>query len=64
MKFLKCTFSYKMSINEKSVRMDNIEISKYRNLRYLGLNIQNNGGLVEEITYRIRARWVKWRRAS
>ena len=58
-KYLKHNFSNKTSKIEGEVRMDDIEIGRRRNLRYLDSIIQDNKELVKDATNRIKAGRVK-----
>lgn len=60
---LKHNFSYKTSRNEEGVRMDDIKIDTMRNFLCLGSIIQDDKELVENITNRLKAGWVKQRGA-
>jgi hypothetical protein len=39
-------------------------VSKKDIFRYLGLMLQKNGDIDEDVSHRIKADWLKWRQAS
>jgi len=63
-KYMKCKFSQYMSINEGVVRIDNQDIPQSDHFRYLGSIMHKKGDIVDDVTHRIRAGWLKWRSVS
>jgi hypothetical protein len=39
-------------------------VTKMDTFRYLGSMLQRDGDIVEDISYRIKAEWMKWRQTS
>ena len=46
---------------EGVVRLDGQDIVKSKSFRYLESLIYKDGEIEEDVNYRIRARWMKWR---
>ena len=46
---------------EGVVRLDGQEIVKNKSFQYLESLIYKDGEIEEDVNYRIRARWMKWR---
>ncbi|KAG5584416.1 hypothetical protein H5410_044850 [Solanum commersonii] len=46
------------------VRLDTWDIPKRVSFKYIGSLIQGNGEIDDDVTYRISARWMKWRLTS
>ena len=61
---MKCKFSKNRKGGEQTVRLNDYEILKSKNFQYLGIIIDKDGEIEENVSHRIRARWMKWRRAS
>ncbi|XP_070036792.1 uncharacterized protein [Nicotiana tomentosiformis] len=63
-KYLKCKFSNGTQVVDGDVRLDTQVIPKRSSFKYLGSIIQGNREFDEDVTYHIRAEWMKWRLAS
>jgi hypothetical protein len=63
MEYMKCDFSATTQ-EEEDVRLDGQVVSKKDTFRYLGLMLQKNGDIDEDVSYRIKAGWLKWHQAS
>ena len=50
--------------DEETVLLQGVEISKVKELRYLGSTVQCNGGCGSEVKRRVQAGWNNWRRVS
>jgi hypothetical protein len=60
--YMKCDFS--ATTQEKGdVRLDGQVVPKKDTFRYLGSMLQKNGDIDEDVSYRIKAGWLKWRQA-
>jgi hypothetical protein len=57
-------FSKRRNNDEKVVRLDDQEIPKSENFRYLGSIIHKDGEIEKDMNYRLRGGWVKWRSAT
>jgi hypothetical protein len=60
--YMKCDFSTTTQ-EEGDVRLDGQVVPKKDTLRYLGSMFQKNGDIDEDVSYRIKAGWLKWRQA-
>jgi hypothetical protein len=61
--YMKCDFS--ATIQEKGdARLDGQVVPKKDTIHYLGSMLQKNGVIDEDVSHRIKAGWLKWRRAS
>ena len=60
---MKCGFSGVHS-EDGAVNLDGQIVPKKDTFRYLGSMLQNDGGIDEDVSHRIRAGWVKWRQAT
>jgi hypothetical protein len=60
---MKCDFSATTQ-DEGDVRLDGQVVPKKDIFRYLGSMLQNDGGIDEDLSHRIKADWLKWRQAS
>jgi hypothetical protein len=61
--YMRCQFSEKNS-NNGDVSLDGRVVPMNDTFQYLRLMLQSDRGLDEDVSHRIRARWVKWRQAS
>jgi hypothetical protein len=61
--YMKCDFS--ATTQEKGdVRLDSQVVPKKDIFRYLGSMLQKDGDIDEDVSYRIKTGWLKWRQAS
>jgi hypothetical protein len=60
---MKCNFSATTQ-EEGDIRFDGRVVPKKDIFRYLGSMLQKNGDMDEDISYKIKAGWLKWRQAS
>ncbi|XP_016484269.1 uncharacterized protein LOC107804844 [Nicotiana tabacum] len=58
-KYLECKFSDDMREADMDVRLDSRVIPKRGNFKYLGLVIQGNWEIDEDVTHHIWAEWIK-----
>ncbi|KAL4199145.1 hypothetical protein AMTRI_Chr03g143430 [Amborella trichopoda] len=63
-KYMECKFSNNRSRDEEVVKIDGQEVQKGSYFQYLGLIIQENGEIEEDVVRRIRTGWAKWRCAT
>jgi hypothetical protein len=63
MEYMKCDFNATIQ-EEGDVRLDGQVVSKKNTFHYLGLMLQKNGDIDEDVSHRIKADWLKWRQAS
>jgi hypothetical protein len=61
--YMKCDFSATRQ-EEGDVRLNGQVVPKKDTFRYLGLMLQKNGDIDEDVSHRIKAGWLKWRQAS
>jgi hypothetical protein len=61
--YMKCDFS-STTQEEGDVRLDGQVVPKKDTLHYLGSMLQKNGNIDEDVSHRIKAGWLKCRRAS
>jgi hypothetical protein len=47
-------------VSEKSISMQDYELKKVKNFKYLGSTLSGNGYLDDEVEKRIQAGWMKW----
>ncbi|XP_070052709.1 uncharacterized protein [Nicotiana tomentosiformis] len=64
MKYLECKFNAEPREAGMEVRLESQVIPKRDSFKYLGSVIQRDGEIDEDVTHRIRVRWMKWRLAS
>jgi hypothetical protein len=57
---MKCDFSATAQ-EEGDVRLNGQVVSKKDTFLYLGLMLQKNGDIDEDVSHRIKAGWLKWR---
>ncbi|XP_070035700.1 uncharacterized protein [Nicotiana tomentosiformis] len=62
--YLECKFSDVSGEADVEVRLDSQVVPKRESFKYLGSIIQGDGEIDEDVTYRIRVEWMKWRLAS
>ncbi|XP_070026013.1 uncharacterized protein [Nicotiana sylvestris] len=62
--YLECKFSTESRDVGEDVRLGSQVIPKRDSFKYLGLVIQGDGEIDEDVTHRIGAGWMKWRLAS
>jgi hypothetical protein len=60
---MKCDFSATTQ-EEGDVRLDGHVVPKKDTFHYLGLMLQKDGDIDEDLSHRIKAGWLKWRQAS
>jgi hypothetical protein len=60
---MKCDFSATTQ-EEGDVRLDGQVVPKKDIIRYLGSMLQKDGDIDEDLSYTIKAGWLKWRQAS
>jgi hypothetical protein len=60
MEYMRCDFSATTQ-EEGDVRFDGQVLPKKDTFRYLGLMLQKNGNIDEDVSHRIKAGWLKWR---
>ena len=63
-KYMEFQFSKRRNNDERVVRLDDQEIPKSENFRYLGLIIHKDGEIEKDMNYRLRAGWAQWRSAT
>jgi hypothetical protein len=61
-KWWECDFSATTQ-EEEDVRLDGQVIPKKDTFRYLGLMLQKDGDIDEDLSHKIKAGWLKWRQA-
>jgi hypothetical protein len=61
--YMKCNFSATTQ-EERDVRLDGQVVPKKDIFRYLGLMLQKDGDIDEDLSHRIKANWLKWRQDS
>jgi hypothetical protein len=61
--YMKCDFSATTQ-DEGNVRLDGLVVSKKDTFHYLGLMLQKNGDIDEDVSHRIKVGWLKWHQAS
>jgi hypothetical protein len=61
--YMRCQFSGE-NLDDEDVSLDGRVILMNDTFRYLGSMLQSEGEIDEDVSHRIRARWVKWRQAS
>ena len=62
--YLCCNFSGDQRSEEIEVRVDEHVLHPKESFRYLGSFIHKDGGVEDDVTYRIKAGWLKWRSAT
>jgi hypothetical protein len=60
---MRCQFSRENS-DDRDVSLDGRVVPMNDIFQYLGLMLQSEGEIYEDVSHRIRAGWVKWRQAS
>jgi hypothetical protein len=60
--YMKCDFSATMQ-EEGDVRLDGLVVPKKDIFHYLGSILQKDGDIDEDLSHRIKAGWLKWRKA-
>jgi hypothetical protein len=60
---MKCDFSATTQ-EEGDVKLDGQAVPKKDTFRYLGLMLQKNGDIDEDVSHRIKVGWLKWRQDS
>jgi hypothetical protein len=63
MEYMKCDFSATTQ-EEGDVRLDGQVVPEKDTFRYLGLMLQKNGDIDEDVSHRIKADWLNWRQPS
>jgi len=58
-----CKFSEGQTNNRERVSLDVVLLSQSNHFKYLGSVLQVDGGCEEDVSHRIKAGWLKWRRA-
>lgn len=46
------------------VKMGDDLVPQFWKFKYLGFIIQNDGEMIDDVTYRIQVGWLKWRKVS
>ena len=62
-KYMMCDFSATMH-EGGDVSLDGQVVAQKDTFRYLGLKLQKDGNIDEDVRHRISAGWLKWRQAS
>jgi len=62
--YMECNFSNKRSRDFEVVKIEDKEITKSNQFRYLGSIFSKDGEIGDDVTHRIKVGWLKWRRAS
>uniref|UniRef100_A0A0A9H0W5 Uncharacterized protein n=1 Tax=Arundo donax TaxID=35708 RepID=A0A0A9H0W5_ARUDO len=60
---MRCGFSTNRH-EEDDVSLDGQVVPQKDTFRYLGSMLQKDGDIDEDVSHRIKARWMKWRQAS
>ncbi|XP_059291209.1 uncharacterized protein LOC132044724 [Lycium ferocissimum] len=58
-KYLECKFSNGSQVEDEDVQLDTQLIAKKESFKYLGSIIQGTDEINDDVTYRIRAGWMK-----
>ena len=58
--YLRCDFSGTILIGETKASIGEEVVTSTTKCRYLGSIIQSNGDIDGDVTYRIKAGWLKW----
>jgi hypothetical protein len=61
--YMMCDFSM-IGHEDGVVSLDGQVLAKKETFRYLGLMLQKDGDIDDDVRHRIPARWLKWRQAS
>jgi hypothetical protein len=61
--YMKCDFSATTQ-EEGDVRLDGQVVPKKDTFHCLGLMLQKNGDIDDDVSHRIKVSWLKWRQAS
>lgn len=62
--YMHCKFSKRQTSDDVEVKMGEDVIPQVSKFKYLGSILQNDGEIHEDVTHRIQAGWLKWRKAS
>jgi len=62
--YMKCNFSKRRSRSTLEVKVGDHTIPQVTRFEYLGSIVQNDGEIEVDVSHRIQAGWLKWRRAS
>jgi len=61
---MECNFSQRRSRSTLEVKVGDHIIPQVTRFKYLGSIVQNDGEIEADVSHRIQAWWLKWRRAS
>jgi hypothetical protein len=61
---MECNFSKRRSRSTLEVKVGDRIIPQVTRFKYLGSIVQNDGEIEADVSHRIQAGWLKWRRAS
>ena len=61
--YMRCGFNTTRHEEEEEVSLDGQVVPQKDTFRYLGLMLQENGDIDEDVNHRIKGRWLKWRQA-
>jgi len=64
MGYMECNFSGRRSRSTLEVKVGDHIIPQVTQFKYLGSLVQNDGEIEADVSNRIQAGWLKWRRAS
>ncbi|XP_058009298.1 uncharacterized protein LOC131183163 [Hevea brasiliensis] len=59
-----CKFSEGQTGDREGVSLNGVALSQSNHFKYLGSVLQVDGGCEEDVSHRIKAGWLKWRRAT
>jgi len=62
--YMECNFSKRRSRSTLEVKAGDHIIPQVTRFKYLRSIVQNNREIEADVSHRIQARWLKWRRAS
>ena len=62
--YMECNFSKRRSRSTLEVKVGDHTIPQVTRFKYLGSILQNDGEVEIDVTHRIQAGWLKWRKAS
>jgi hypothetical protein len=61
---MRCNFSTTMHDDEDEVSLDGQVVPRKDTFRYLGLILQKDGDIEENVNHQIKASWIKWHQTS
>jgi len=62
--YMECNFSRRRSRSTLEVKVGDHIIPQVTRFKYLGSLVQNDGEIEADVSHRIQAGWLKWKRAS